>query len=50
MFNVYQKFFKEGFLVVVVVQGVSKKMGLLYLFDILGTKKRISKLFVSSEN
>ena len=27
-----------------------KKWGLLYLFNILGTKKRISKPFFSSEN
>ena len=29
--------------------GRLKKMDLLYLFDILGTKKQISKLVVSSE-
>ena len=32
------------------VQGVSKKIDLLYLFNISGTKKRISKPFLSSEN
>ena len=30
---------------VVYIQGVSKKMDLLYLLNILGTKKRISKRF-----
>ena len=32
------------------VQGVSKKIDLLYLLDISGTKNRISKPFFSSEN
>ena len=32
------------------VQGVPKKIDLLYLFDISGTKKRISKPLFSSEN
>ena len=33
-----------------ILQGVSKKIDLLYLFNISGPKQQISKLFFSSEN
>ena len=44
IFLIFIKKYKE------IIQGVSKKMDLLYLFNISGTKKQISKPFFSSEN